>query len=317
MVGLGGDAVEGDRVIYINRLSDLLFTMARAANARAGRRRSRVVTEPRTPRASAWRGSTTRTFPVASRLLPPASRPHIAAVYAFARMADDFADEGDTLPRSAARPTRRLARAVAPRPPDGRVVAATTTPMRRRSSPRSPRPCVAPARRVACSTICSAPFARTSRRRDTRPGTIARLLPAIRESHRTARPRGHRISRSDPSTRVRTRCARRCSSRISGQTSSATGPRGALYVPLGIVRAAGADEPDLDARRLTPAWQAALRDAAGRTRRLFLDGRAVADGVTGRLGRGNCGPRGLAGCASWIGWRRPASTCSASVLLSE
>jgi hydroxysqualene synthase len=32
-------------------------------------------------------------FPVASRLLPRASRPHVAALYAFARVADDFADE--------------------------------------------------------------------------------------------------------------------------------------------------------------------------------------------------------------------------------
>src|SRR5258706_7169922 len=34
-------------------------------------------------------------FPVASRLLPSAMRPHVAAVYAFARMADDIADEGN------------------------------------------------------------------------------------------------------------------------------------------------------------------------------------------------------------------------------
>lgn len=33
-------------------------------------------------------------FPVASSLLPAAMRPHIAAIYAFARTADDFADEG-------------------------------------------------------------------------------------------------------------------------------------------------------------------------------------------------------------------------------
>jgi squalene synthase HpnC len=32
-------------------------------------------------------------FPVASLLLPRASRPHVAALYAFARTADDFADE--------------------------------------------------------------------------------------------------------------------------------------------------------------------------------------------------------------------------------
>jgi len=37
-------------------------------------------------------------FPVASILLPPAMRTHIAAVYAFARTADDFADEGQLSP---------------------------------------------------------------------------------------------------------------------------------------------------------------------------------------------------------------------------
>src|SRR4051794_41714450 len=34
-------------------------------------------------------------FPVASRLLPAPMRPHVAAVYAFARVADDIADEGE------------------------------------------------------------------------------------------------------------------------------------------------------------------------------------------------------------------------------
>jgi squalene synthase HpnC len=34
-------------------------------------------------------------FPVASWLLPARMRPHIAAIYAFARTADDFADEGN------------------------------------------------------------------------------------------------------------------------------------------------------------------------------------------------------------------------------
>ncbi|TAK16696.1 MAG: squalene synthase HpnC [Acidobacteria bacterium] len=34
-------------------------------------------------------------FPVASWLLPARMRPHVAAIYAFARTADDFADEGD------------------------------------------------------------------------------------------------------------------------------------------------------------------------------------------------------------------------------
>ena len=42
-------------------------------------------------------------FPVASRLLPRAMRPHVAALYAFARAADDIADEGS------ARAAQRLA----------------------------------------------------------------------------------------------------------------------------------------------------------------------------------------------------------------
>jgi cob(I)alamin adenosyltransferase len=36
MVGLGPDAFEPDLLVYVNRLSDLLFVMARAVNRRAG-----------------------------------------------------------------------------------------------------------------------------------------------------------------------------------------------------------------------------------------------------------------------------------------
>jgi cob(I)alamin adenosyltransferase len=36
VVGLGADAVEPDVLVYLNRLSDLLFVMARVANHRAG-----------------------------------------------------------------------------------------------------------------------------------------------------------------------------------------------------------------------------------------------------------------------------------------
>ena len=37
-------------------------------------------------------------FPVASRLIPAALRPAVVAIYAFARAADDIADEGDAPP---------------------------------------------------------------------------------------------------------------------------------------------------------------------------------------------------------------------------
>ena len=44
---LGADAVEPIVIVYLNRLSDLLFTMARAANHRAGVRRNPVVAATR------------------------------------------------------------------------------------------------------------------------------------------------------------------------------------------------------------------------------------------------------------------------------
>ncbi len=68
----------------------------------AGRRGgSRVVaarvsapdTSPEPTRLPRLARSHYENFPVASLLLPAAMRPHIAAIYAFARRADDFADE--------------------------------------------------------------------------------------------------------------------------------------------------------------------------------------------------------------------------------
>ena len=53
-------------------------------------------------------------FPVASLLLPKPLRPHVAAVYAFARAADDFADEGSLTPAERLCAARRVAASPAP-----------------------------------------------------------------------------------------------------------------------------------------------------------------------------------------------------------
>ena len=108
---LGKDAVEPVVIVYINRLSDLLFTMARAANHRADLSRDALVdappmTELREAYAAceALAQSHYENFPVASRLMPARLRPHVAAIYAFARTADDFADEPGYERRRAAAP---------------------------------------------------------------------------------------------------------------------------------------------------------------------------------------------------------------------
>jgi phytoene/squalene synthetase len=95
-------------------------------------------------------------FPVASRLLPAAMRPHVAAVYAFARIADDFADEEGLAPElrvaslddwlARARAAAGAGPAVTQAPP----VASTLGTCSR----RSPRACARAACRSPASRTC-------------------------------------------------------------------------------------------------------------------------------------------------------------------
>jgi squalene synthase HpnC len=59
--------------------------------------------------------------------------------------------------------------------------------------------------------------------------------------------------------------------------------RGRLYVPAEEHVRTGASFEALDRGELTDAWREALSSSAARTRDLFDRGRAVCDGVTGRL----------------------------------
>src|SRR5579864_1371395 len=51
------------------------------------------------PPAASTAGRHYENFPVASWLCPPHLRAPVAAIYAFARTADDIADEGDATPK--------------------------------------------------------------------------------------------------------------------------------------------------------------------------------------------------------------------------
>jgi phytoene synthase len=59
--------------------------------------------------------------------------------------------------------------------------------------------------------------------------------------------------------------------------------RGRLYVPAEEHHRAGASLDALDRGELTDPWRQALSQSSARTRELFDRGRAVCDGVTGRL----------------------------------
>jgi phytoene/squalene synthetase len=58
---------------------------------------------------------------------------------------------------------------------------------------------------------------------------------------------------------------------------------GRLYVPREVQVAAGADENQLARGALSEAWGRALERCVSVTRDLFREGRAVCDGVRGRL----------------------------------
>jgi squalene synthase HpnC len=220
-------------------------------------------------------------FPVASRLMPPASRPHIAAIYAFARMADDIADEGDDTPEL------RLARLDGWREclhaaAAGRPVAGGNDDVAQVFTALSETMAVHSLDVTLFDDLLSA-F-----RQDvvtTRYETWERLLDYCR---RSANPIG-RLVLAVTGYRDRALDLRSDSVCTALQLTNfwqdleRDWAKGRLYVPLEVARAAGAEERDLDARRMTPAWRAALHEVADRTRQLFLDGRSVADGVTGRL----------------------------------
>jgi phytoene/squalene synthetase len=58
---------------------------------------------------------------------------------------------------------------------------------------------------------------------------------------------------------------------------------GRLYVPREIQDACGAHEAELIGGRMPPSWALAIESCVSFTRRLFEEGRAVCDGVHGRL----------------------------------
>jgi hydroxysqualene synthase len=228
-------------------------------------------------------------FPVASRLLPAAIRPHIAAVYAFARAADDFADEeGYTTDERIARladwhARLRAVAGVAPPP--------TIPPPRARASAADP-------------SLVFAALGHTMRACDLPLGLFEDLLSAFRQDvsvrryatwddlldycRRSAEPVGRLVLRiggyRDPALDQASDAL--CTAlQLTNfwQDLAIDWRRGRLYVPEAERDAAGARDADLDAGRMTPAWQAALSRCTAVTRQLFHRGRPVCDGVRGRL----------------------------------
>ncbi len=208
-------------------------------------------------------------------------RPHVAAVYAFARVADDFADEG----HRPAEQRQRLLDEWGARLHDrlqGRQAssAVTDSDLLFLALGNTIDECRLPVHLF--DDLLSAFRQDTVK---TRYETFDELLDYCR---RSANPVGRLVLRIAGHADDRLDAASDCvctALQLANfwQDLERDWERGRLYVPAEDARLAGACEGDLDSRNLTGAWRAVLSSLAARTRDLFLRGREVADLTRGRL----------------------------------
>jgi len=218
-------------------------------------------------------------FPVASRLLPARMRPHIAAVYAFARLADDMADEGQ-------------------RPAADRLADLEAWDARLSSIAAGAAPSAGPHAEVFVALRATIDACRLP------PSLLHDLISAFRQDvtvtryatwddlldycRRSANPVGRLVlrvagyDRADLDTASDAVCTALQLTNF-WQDLEIDWKKGRIYLPAATREDARAREEDLAARRMTAEWRRALGEAVARTRRLFRAGVPVADGVRGRL----------------------------------
>src|SRR5262245_18429312 len=221
-------------------------------------------------------------FPVASRLLPSGMRPHVAAIYAFARVADDIADEG-TLQADERQIRldawrRRLHGALAverwqdaPTDHEDLITVALAHSIRKRDLPIANFDDLLSAFEQDTMTTRYASWAELFDycRRSANP--VGRLVLCVA---------GHRDEAS-----VQSSDALYTALQLTNfwQDFGRDWRAGRLYVPLEVQTAFGAREQELNAPSLSDAWIRTLGDCVRITRQRFEAGRAVCDRVRGRL----------------------------------
>ena len=221
-------------------------------------------------------------FPVASWLLPGAMRPHIAAVYAWARVADDIADEGSAPAEERLKQLdawkRRLHAAIAveaasapPHAHEDLIVIALAHSVRTLDLP------------VTLFDDLVSAFAQ-----DTMTTRYDSWTDVFDYCRRSANPVGRvvlRIAgyRSDTLDRSSDALCTALQLANFWQDFGRDWRAGRLYVPREVQRACGADELTLSRGGFDEAWARAIGVCVEVTDDLFARGRAVCDGVRGRL----------------------------------
>lgn len=221
-------------------------------------------------------------FPVASWLLPAPMRPHVAAVYAFARIADDIADEGtapaaDRLARLDAWQRRLHAEvaversAEAPHANQDLIVVALAHSIRSLDLP------------IALFDDLLSAFGQ-----DTMTTRYASWSDVFDYCRRSANPVGRLVLRiggyrDDALDRSSDALCTALQLTNFWQDFGRDWRAGRLYVPRDEQIACGAIEAELESGRISPAWNRVLARTVQVTRETFEKGRHVCDGVAGRL----------------------------------
>jgi squalene synthase HpnC len=221
-------------------------------------------------------------FPVASRLLPAFMRPHVAAVYAFARVADDIADEGSD-------------------PPAVRQARLNAWQRRLHDAAAAPSSDLSAASR---DTLIFAALGHTIRSLDLPLSLFDDLLSAFGQDitttrydswdalfdycRRSANPVGRlvlRIAGYHDAALDQSSDALCTALQLTNfwQDIGRDWEAGRLYIPQEVHAVYGAREADLDASQLTDAWVQAVDRCIDTTRASFERGRHVCDAVRGRL----------------------------------
>jgi squalene synthase HpnC len=227
-------------------------------------------------------------FPVASRLVPRHMRHHIAAVYAFARAADDFADEGTR----AVQERHRLL--------DGWLCRLRESTAHQ-SSPDRPLAEGEPANTHHIFVALGA----TIRDKNLPASLLEDLLSAFRQDVTVTRYASwmevmdYCRRSANPVGRLVLRIAGYRDAQLDGwsdaictalqltnfwQDLKIDFERGRVYIPELEMHAHGASRDDLAAPVLTRPWTGTVAAAVARTRALFDEGRPLCDAVDGRLG---------------------------------